>query len=104
MIKVLRGAKKLIKKGWTKKVGAKNKQGEEVDPRSSSAYKFCLDGALYKIWYDLGRPKDHYYEACKIISNITKHLYGKGLLEFNDSTNKSKVIQVLDKAIKKVSR
>lgn len=86
---VLIRARKLIKKGWTQKVMARNKYGHTVSLENPNACRFCALGALAK-----AGPNGAYYEARNILVNLTG-----GIASFNDNHTKQEVLDLFSRAI-----
>lgn len=86
---VLQRARKLIEKGWTIRVMARNKYGHPVRYDNPNACKFCVLGALAKTDTHGG-----YHEARNILANLTG-----GIVTFNDTHSKQEVLDLFSRAI-----
>ena len=95
-ITVLRKAKRLIEKGWTKRAWARNSHGRAVDAHSRSAVRFCALGAIRLaskgVTADRVGARDALHSVLEFTSNIEN---------FNDDpgTKKSDVIRLFNRAI-----
>lgn len=95
MLKVLKKARKLILKGWTRQTFARDKSGKAVSARSRKACKYCATGAIIR-----AGGSD---EAAYLVQNeLTKF---DSLALFNDrQTTKWPVVHAFDRAIAKASK
>ena len=91
---LLRCAKRLIVKGWSKGSYARTKKGTVCDLQSRSAAKFCMSGALTRC----GTYSPLHWPARDIMNRVVK----RGMPSFNDapSTTKSMALAKFDEAIR----
>lgn len=113
-LEVLRKAEELVDHGWTQGVYVRDPAGCAINYRSSSACKFCLDGALIKATYIvIGENRFTYENMLKGVRKlVASWLLGwsnqdedaNKITMFNDHiiTNQSDVMEVLQKTIEKV--
>lgn len=79
-------ARKLIRKGWSRKAFARDKYRHSADIFDKRAVKFCAVGACMKVGVSS--------------NNIQKILDNLDVVEFNDSqTSSAPVLALFDKAI-----
>ncbi len=98
MLKVLRKARKLILKGWTRQTFARDKRNEPVSAQSKKACKFCAAGAIYRSAGTI----DVIAELEKLLPPNVNNLY-PSLGTFNDrQSSKWPVVKLFDAAIKKL--
>lgn len=105
-IRLLKHAKELLKKGWTKNVFATDKAGQHVSDFTTGAACFCLIGAVRRAQYDLTSIAPGYnHVALGALAPAFKE-DGKGLdtfvriAEFNDTADSvDTVIAKVDAAI-----
>ncbi len=105
-IEVIRQAKNLLEKGWTKDKFACDNRGKEVSLLHEKACKFCAIGAVNRAmhWSDPNFKLD-----TKLHAFVFKHLANNvnicypniaSLPELNDKLGKNAVIWVFDTTIK----
>ncbi len=99
MLKVLKKARKLILKGWTRQTFARDKHGNVVHPNSKKACKFCASGAIGRFANGAA-----FYEA---FTAVEEFIPIKGLCRslplFNDAqSSKWPVVALFDAAIAKL--
>lgn len=99
-ILLLEETKKIINKGWTKNVVARDKNGSSVHPLSSSACAWCLDGAIIKACETLDNVYSaHYLNLNDLFKTQIKKNY-IGYINYNDKCkSKSQIIALLNKTI-----
>lgn len=102
VIKVLKGAKKLLRRkgGWTRGAAARNADKYQVDSTHGDAVSSCLVGASYRAADDL---KLSILDAERAVQSLNKAVgFGGRAVAFNDAQGrkKCKVLALIDKAIK----
>lgn len=89
---ILKKARKLVERGWCRGVAAIDKSGAGVPPRSKSACRWCVSGAIQV--YD----RDEGFTICL---DFLARAVGSNIICFNDEqTNKRPVLRAFDRAIK----
>ncbi len=99
MLKVLKKARKLILKGWTRQTFARDKRGKAVPYDSKKACKFCASGAINRF-----AKLTEFYKATAAVEEFipVKGLY-RSLPLFNDAqSSKWPVVKLFDAAIAKL--
>jgi len=95
MLTELKRVRARIAKGWCRGSSAKDSLGFEVSAFNDQAVQFCLLGAIYR------------EGASPVIPVLAELINAKRgcpfLAEFNDTTNKQAVLELLDEAITKCS-
>lgn len=107
VVQVLRKARALVVKGWTRKAYARDKWRHRVDINSPRATCFCGDGAVRKVTGLVDISRGPFNKPTPIYSRVRAALDGAigGLFpEFNDSHTKDDVVAAFDKAIKVASK
>lgn len=98
-IKILEAAYRLLKKGWTQKTYATDKNGEQCSYRKSDnvAVCYCLSGAILRSG---GLPGEAAYQA--IYQVLPKQYSYMGIVAWNDQPERTQeeVLDVVKKAIK----
>ncbi len=97
VIQVLRRARALVAKGWTRRVWARDSGWRGVDPASKKACQWCADGALHA-----SAPTPALYE--KAAAALTA-VVGGVFPPWNDAQKSKKpVLAAFDKAIASVRK
>lgn len=96
---ILVAARKLIEKpgNWCQGAYAKDANGDYVDFDSLSATRFCVGGALDRVFRSeaaFNRPG--YKEIRQVLNTLSSPL---SFLSFNDGTDHAAVLDLLDKGI-----
>lgn len=108
-VTVLKRAKKLIEtKGWTQRVAARDKDGNEADPQSRKASCFCAMGAVERA--ALGTKDTVYttafYHAEEALGLAVPAQYHGSIPDYNDAPRRTKaqVLALFDRAIAKATK
>ncbi len=102
---VLRRARALVKRGWTKRAFARNKYGHEVALESNAACRFCAEGAIRRVTGETG-DSDTSEATRKALPVLSGVVAGGIAPAFNDlrETKKADVIAAFDRAIAVASK
>ena len=57
----------LVRRGWTRNVAAKDKQGRRVTPTHQGACRWCLTGAMERVSANLSEGDDPFMSAQEIL-------------------------------------
>lgn len=97
---VLDRALELIRKGWTKRVLARDARGRDVDIDSSDAKAFCALGAIERAEFELKAPKRVRGDALRCVRTALGSASSRlDVMAFNDrSPNKKRVVALFEKA------
>ena len=79
-VKIIRCAKRLLKKGWTKTYFARNIKNEKCLSTDKKAVCWCMLGAL-------NRASGHKWQMFISKSNIYKVFGEQAMCDFNDNAN-----------------
>lgn len=106
-VTILKRARKLIEKGWTQELFARNEQGNRCSAESSAAVCWCIRGAMFAAVK--GKFGDEFVEAETILESVIPPSSLKGigsnapLVYFNDRKGRTKaqVLALYERAIAK---
>lgn len=79
---------------WTQKAGARNSEGEVINPMHADAVCWCLTGAAYKV---CDANQGHYTQVAMALK-ATMNQTQLTISEFNDQTTFPKMKEILHKA------
>jgi len=101
-VDVLKRAEAILRRGWAKGYYAKTARGAMVEVHDKRATRYCLTGARFKAESELEADRQTCIRAGAFLHECIPHGY-QSVEEFNDSisTNKAKVLSLVDCAIKK---
>lgn len=100
-LRILKGARALVVKGWAKHSYALDKNDEPVPATNKDAVKFCLSGAVYRGWRDIGCGPTARVCVDTIIDQVAGVYSGESsAVTFNDAekTTKKDILKVIDRA------
>ncbi len=102
-IQILKATRKRVAKAdsWCTESLAKNKYGDTVIFNNTEATKWCLVGALYMEGY---LAKKSFRGAFRELSRSLKNIGETSLFVYNDDNTHKKVLNLIDKTIRRLTR
>ena len=95
-IRILRRARNLMRKGWTKDAYARNAKGRGVNFKAKTATHFCATGALRRASYEITGSKCGWHPTVALADRYVRDALDTGSLpHFNDykATTKKQMLE-----------